>query len=115
MHNYFKPIARREFRMLFTDEMLEMGIVEYEHPLFTRADRRCLSDGVNDVWVYRDPNGNIAFFACHENNKTPQRILDTASTVLHTSIFPAHDPAYWGFKTQEELDAAQKDGGLPPF
>ena len=68
---------------------------------------RCLSDGRDYLWVYLTEDGFVASLSRYGAN-APDKILAAISEEFETDIFSEHEPQYWGFDTQEEMDAAWK-------
>jgi hypothetical protein len=68
---------------------------------------RCLSDGRDCLWVYLTEDGFVASLSRYGAN-APDKILAAISEEFETDVFSEYEPQYWGFDTQEELDAAWK-------
>ena len=48
--------------------------------------------------------GSFVLLSCYGAN-APSRILEAIATTFDTEIFSEHEPQFWGFTSQEELDA----------
>src|SRR5262249_53321414 len=93
---------------IFEDGWLDPHDV-YEHETHeTMATWRCLTDGVNFLWVLIDPNGFTQSFTRYAGNVT-DKILAAISKAFDVDIVSEHEPQYWGFKSYEEWDAAWEE------
>jgi hypothetical protein len=81
------------------------GVREHIKPDETSERAKCLTDGRNYLWMYIDNDDLVGCF-CRYGANCPDRILDAIANEFDTDIFPEYQPQFWGFKTQEESDAA---------
>ena len=75
---------------------------------------RCLTDGLNFLWVYSNEEGLVSGFKRWAPNGNPQRILCEIADPFDIDIVSEYEPEFWGYETTEEWDAdweamAQKD------
>jgi len=66
-----------------------------------------LTDGHNYLWVTADEAGCVSSFKGYLPNGAPDLILAAVEEVCDTEIVSEYEPKFWGFKTQEEWDAAE--------
>jgi hypothetical protein len=75
-------------------------------PVPTR--RRYITDGQNIVCVYISETGLVGGFSWCENND-PRNILAAVAKACDTDFVSEYAPEYWGFSTEEELDAWREE------
>src|SRR6516165_7790930 len=100
-----KKIAARD---LFDGRLEEFGVLEHVKPDETTETKRCLTDGRNYLWVYINNEGFVACFSRYGGN-APGKILSAITDAFDTDIVSEYQPQFWGFNTQEEWDAAEKE------
>jgi hypothetical protein len=86
---------------LFSERLEASGLREH-----MTANRRCLTDGQNYLWVYMAHDGTVSGFV-PEGPNAPRTMVDAISQLFNIPIFSDRDPQYWGFGSQEEWDAAE--------
>ena len=86
---------------LFCERLEASGLREH-----MTANRRCLTDGQNYLWVYMTHDGTVSGFA-PAGPDAPRTMLNSISQLFNIHIFTDRDPQYWGFGSQEEWDAAE--------
>jgi hypothetical protein len=97
---FSKEVAASE---LFGGRLEHCGIREHVSPE-THERKRCLTDGRNYLWVNINEDGLVSTVRRHGMN-APSKILTAIAETFDTDIFSEREPQYWGFNTQEELDA----------
>ena len=107
----FRPLTKILACQLFDGRLEEFDVYEHVKPDWTTSDRRCLTDGRNNyLWVYIDDDGSTSFTRYFPNGD-PSEILKAVGEVFDTHIVSEYEPQYWGFETQAEWEAAQKQLG----
>lgn len=97
-----KEITLKE---LFDGRLESYGVREYKVEGRSSDQFRVLTDGTNRLAVYADGVVKI-IKRCGTNNEN--RILNAIADEFETEIYSEHSPQYWGYKTQEEWDAAEE-------
>jgi hypothetical protein len=96
-----------DFRPLTPIRLERVGVRQH-HPERTLApNEKCLTDGLkNYLFVYSNEKGRVSSFTSWMPNGDPKYILQAICGEFDVDIVSEHEPQYWGFKTQEEWDAA---------
>jgi hypothetical protein len=89
------------------EHLEKFGIREHLTPDTTEKSR-CLTDGRNYLWVYITEDRLVGGLSRYGMN-APGKILDAIAETFETEIFSEYEPQYWGFDTQEEWDAWEKE------
>lgn len=109
MSTYYKtskPIAAQE---LFGDRLQKHGVAE-QVVRSARADTKCLTDEINGyIWVHIDDDGLVRSFTRYLPCGNPRHVLAAIEDEFRVKIYSEYQPQYWGFDTQEEWDAFQKE------
>jgi hypothetical protein len=110
MSTSYRPLRNIRAAVLFEDR-LEMYNV-FEHYRFVRdgarlttATSRCLTDGLNYLWVDIGEDGIVSSFHRSAGNEA-KVILRAVAKEFDTDIASEYQPQYWGFDTEEEWHAA---------
>jgi hypothetical protein len=101
----FRPLTPIRMEDLFDDRLEDVGVYEHHHKEAT-SHYRCLTDGVNFLWVYSNEEGLVSTFCRWAPNGNPQRILCAIADQFDVDIVSEYEPQYWGFETEEEWEAA---------
>jgi hypothetical protein len=105
----FRPIGKIIFDDLFTTTLaggrVREHIVHREDDIETSETTRCLTDGENYVWAFRDDFGFVHSFTRWAGNRATF-ILQAVIDAFDTDIVSEDEPRYWGFETEEEWEAA---------
>jgi hypothetical protein len=89
---------------LFDGRLENVGVREHQNE-DAHANRKCLTDGRNFLWVCCDEEGMVSRFTRFLPNGAPEHILLAICDEFDVDIVSEYEPQYWGFKTQEEWDA----------
>jgi hypothetical protein len=100
-----RPLSQIRMTDLF-DGRLEKARVREEHSEDTMADLKFLTDGRNFLCVYGDEKGLVSRFTRRGMMNAPERILQAICDEFDVDIVSEHEPQFWGFETEEELEAA---------
>ena len=100
----FRAMKEIPFSELFDGRLETHGIREDISAESTSAEKRCLTDGFHYLWVYRCQDGSVERFKRFGLND-PARILATIVQMFDTDIVSEHEPRFWGFDTEEEMEA----------
>lgn len=90
---------------LFDGRLENFSVREHVKPGETTETNRCLSDGLNYLWVSIDDEGFVSGLTRYGFN-VPNKILNAVAKVFDAEIVSEYEPQYWGFDTQEEWDAS---------
>jgi hypothetical protein len=103
----FRPLTPIRMADLFDGRLERVGVRQH-HPERTLApNEKCLTDGLkNYLFVYSNEKGRVSSFTSWMPNGDPKYILQAICGEFDVDIVSEHEPQYWGFKTQEEWDAA---------
>jgi len=103
----FRPLTPIRMADLFDGRLERLGVRQH-HPEGTLApNEKCLTDGLkNYLFVYSNEKGLVSSFTRWMPNGDPKYILQAICGEFDVDIVSEHEPQYWGFKTQEEWDAA---------
>jgi len=103
----FRPLTPIRMADLFDGRLERLGVRQH-HPERTLApNEKCLTDGLNNyLFVYSNEKGLVSSFTRWMPNGDPKYILQAICGEFDVDIVSEHEPQYWGFKTQEEWDAA---------
>jgi hypothetical protein len=108
----FRPTGKIIFDDLFTTTFAGGRVREYvvyrDDDIGTSETTRCLTDGENYVWAFRDDFGFVQSFTRWAGNRATF-ILQAVIDAFDTDIVSEHEPRYWGFDTEEEWQAAVDD------
>jgi len=100
MSTDYRPLTPIRMTDLFDGHLERFGVHEKHHK-DTTHDRRCLTDGLNFLWVDCDEEGLVTSITRHGMN-APQRILRAIGEEFDAEIVSEHEPKYWGYATKEE-------------
>lgn len=122
MSTDFTPGRRILAHDLFDRRLAKFGVHEWVTPKedqapndgqeddlgvwFTSQDdqNRTLTDAQgNYLWVSIDSDGSVAIFTRYGRNDA-DAILAAVAEAFGTKIFSEHEPQFWGFETNEQLD-----------
>jgi hypothetical protein len=96
--------------VLLDGRLKKFGVSEHHvaasHEWASHVDKRCLTDGLNFLWVLCDEVGCVTSFTRYALNDA-RRIVEVIREAFHVEIVCEHEPRYWGLETEEEWDAAQ--------
>jgi len=106
MSTAYVSLKAIRFESLFDGTLKRFGIREHVTGDSSRVTR-LLTDGQNSLWVTADEAGCVAGFKRYLPNGAPGLILAAIEEVFDTDIVSEYEPEFWGFKTQEEWDAAE--------
>jgi hypothetical protein len=109
MSTYYAPAPLNKIRArdLFDDRLEKIGVRE-QPTADTTETSKCLTDGRNYLWVFIDDAGFVSNIR-RSGRTAPGKILNAIAQTFDTDIFSEHEAQYWGFDTQEEWDAWQKE------
>ena len=103
MSTIYRPLGHIPFIKLF-DGRLEKYDIRERNASILKDDERLL-DGVRcSLVAIREDDGGC-FFLRPTCSPPPGQILRSITEEFHTDIVSEHDYRYWGFSTQEEMDA----------
>lgn len=88
---------------LFDGRLERFGIVEHLKPAGQEGSARWLTDGNNFLAVWGSEKA--VSFTRYFPNGWPACILDAIAEAFDADIVSEHDCRYWGFATEEEMDA----------
>jgi hypothetical protein len=92
---------------LFDGRLEALGIREHINPDETSQNKRCLTDGCNNfLWIHIDDAGLVTTLTRYAPNGDPLMILNSIANAFNTDIFTEYEPQFWGFDTEEEMEAA---------
>jgi hypothetical protein len=111
MSTDFRPLTPIRMEELLDGRSDDVGVYEHHSK---DATSRCLTDGVNFLWVYSNEKGLVSTFTRWAPNGNPQRILCAIADQFDVDIVSEYEPEFWGYETTEEWNAdweamAQKD------
>ncbi len=101
-----KPVP---FADVFDGRLARYYIHEHVVPDETSDGRRCLTDGRHYLWCYASDDGQLVRMTRYGVTNYPLRILEAVAQVFDVDIVSEYEPQYWGFDTQEEMDAAHEE------
>jgi hypothetical protein len=98
----YSPLQDITFEELFSGVLAPSGVreVKVDDP---RDGERLLTDGDNFLVVHR--HGGSVGFRRYSWCGAPGHILEVIAKAFNTDIASEYEPEYWGFETQEEMDA----------
>ena len=102
MSTDFITLKKVSIADLVDGRLEEFGIREHVHSRDTSATSKCLTDGRNYLWVDGNESGFV-ITRCEGND--PHKILGAIAEVFDTGIVSEDEPQFWGFDTQEQMDA----------
>jgi len=77
-------------RMADLGRLERSGVQEHQNQAVT-ANKKCLTDGKNCLWVYGDDNGLVAGITKHGTND-PENILNAIADEFYVAIVSKHEP-----------------------
>jgi hypothetical protein len=95
---------------LFDGRMERFAVREAWASGQTKQNSRCLTDGTNFIWVIGNARGYVSFLTRYGQND-PNQILDAIAKAFECEIVSEHEPQYWGFESEEALDAHRRQPG----
>ncbi len=107
MSTDYRPLKPVPFSDLFDGRFARYGVREHTGSM-TSDKHRCLTDGRNYVWAYDDGTGLLGGVTRYGPN-CPLKILEAIAEEFDARIFDEHQPEYWGFDSQEEMDATHEE------
>ena len=102
MSTDFRTMQTIRFVDLFDGRLGKLGTIE-KTTYQTCSGVRCLTDGSNCIWAFRTDHGNLDFLSRYGQNSA-ENILWAIGQIFDTGIVSEHEPQYWGFDTQEDMD-----------
>jgi hypothetical protein len=109
MSSDYRPTGKILFDDLFTKTLaggrIREHIVHRVEDIETSETTRCLTDGVDYIWVFRDDFGFVHRFTQWAPNRAGF-ILQAVIDAFDTEILSEYEPRYGGFDTHEEWEAA---------
>jgi hypothetical protein len=101
MSTDFRPLTPIRMEDLFDGRLEDVGVYEH-HSKDATSHNRCLTDGVNFLWVHSNEEGLVSTFTRWAPNGEPQRILCAIADQFDVDIVSEYEPQYWGCETEEE-------------
>jgi hypothetical protein len=92
---------------MFDGRLEEFGVREHVNGE-TNEKFRMLTDGRNYLWVAIDDDGFVHYLTRYRPNGHPGKILDALANIFDADVVSEYEPQFWGFDTQEEMDAAHE-------
>ena len=109
MSTYYSPLQKIRFLDLFDGRLERSGVREDVNEETDLTSKRCLTDGRNYLWVYKnDDDEFVGDFTRYGLGNVPGKILGAIAEALDTEIVSEYEPQFWGFETQEEWDSFQQ-------
>jgi hypothetical protein len=117
MSTYYRSLNPITFDEVFDGRMARFGVREHVEPGGTSDTDRCLTDGRNYLWAYATEDGFLGDIARYGGGgaatydipmgapNAPGKILEAIAEAFDTEIVSEYEPQYWGFETEEEMDA----------
>ena len=107
-------VPQIRFADLFDGRLERFGVREHVADA-TDETSRCLTDGNNCVWAYRNDQGYVACITRFAPGGNPNKILAAVEEAFGCTIYSEYQPQYWGFETFEDRDRAwQEAAALQP-
>jgi hypothetical protein len=94
---------------IFSGRLEPYGIREHISPQHTADTCRCLTDGQNGLWVFADEAGLVTTMSRGGLGDLAEAIVAKIMLEFNVEIVNSQFPQYYGFETQEEMDAAQEE------
>ena len=108
MSTDYRPIQNIRFSDLFDGRLERLGVREGVTEETGLTSRRCLTDGRNYVWVYKNSDDEfVDRLVRYRLFNLPGEILGAIAESFDTDIVSEYEPKFWGYETQEAWDAAQ--------
>jgi hypothetical protein len=108
MSTDYVPLKKIRFADLIDGRLESRNVCEHFVPSETTDLRRCLTDGGYYLWVYIDSEGFVGCITRYGGN-APGFILNAIADTFDTEIVSEYQPEFWGFATNEEWEAAQRE------
>lgn len=102
MSTDFKLEKKVSFKELLDGRLEPFGIREEYMDKSTSSNVRALTDGRNYLWICGDENVKIL---TRFGRNSPDYILEVIARTFDTGVWSEYEPQFWGFETQEEMDA----------
>ncbi len=108
MSTSFRPLSPLRMADVFDGRLEKVGIREHISPPHTTPTCRCLTDGHNSLWVYANDEGVITTMSRGRLKDLAEAIVGRIIHAFNVEIANSQDPQYYGYGSQEEMDAAEK-------
>ncbi len=102
MSTDFRLVKEVSFKEVFDGRLEPFGIREEYIIGSTSRNSRALTDGRDHLWVYGKETVQIL---TRYGRNCPNYILEVIAKIFNTNLWSEHDPQFWGFETQKEMDA----------
>ena len=100
MSTEYRPASMIDFQCLFSPRCLSsMGLTESINAA-TSQDSRCLTDGTDYLWAYKDSTGCALFSRYGKNN--PEQIIIAIQSEFGVEIISDQDERYFDMLGDEE-------------
>lgn len=109
MFTDYRPLTPITMAALFDGRLEPAGIRERIFEGDTTEWCRCLTDGANFLWVFADDQGRVACLTRFNWPNNADRILMAIHEAFGVDIVSEYEPQFWGFDTQEEMDAWESE------
>jgi hypothetical protein len=100
MSTSYAPLKDIRAAELFDGRLEKYGIKEYLTSEATKR-HRCLTDGLDYLWVLIDEEGGVIDFTRYGLNDSSEILIAIADT-FNTYLASEYEPEYQGFDTEEE-------------
>jgi hypothetical protein len=105
MSTDFRSLTQIRFAELFDGRLQDAGVYEH-HSRNATSSERCLTDGVNFLWVFSNEEGLVSSFTRWAPNGSPERILGAIADEFDVEIVSELEPQFWGYETEKEWEEA---------
>lgn len=109
MSTSFRPLFPLQMSDLFSGRLEKHGIHEHISRMHTTDTCRCLTDGQNGLWVFADEDGLVTTMSRGRLMDLAEAIVAKITRGFGVEIVNSQFPQYYGFDTQEEMDAAEEE------
>ena len=105
--DFYITLKAVPYACVFDGRLEKSGV--YEHVDGQSSEVwRCLTDRRNYLWLSASDDGLLEGITCHKYN-VPIPILTAIAETFDAEIFPEYGPRFWGFDTQEAVDAYREE------
>jgi hypothetical protein len=109
MSTSFRPLSPLRISDVFSGRLEKHGIHEHISQMHTTDTCRCLTDGQSGLWVFADEDGLVTTCLAGASWDLAEAIVAKIMREFGVEIVNSQFPQYYGFETQEEMDAAEEE------
>ena len=103
MSTHYRALKTIRMSDVFDGRLARFNVREHQGD-DTSPTHRCLTDGVNYLWVSCGEDGSMGCLTRHAPGGNPLPILECIAEAFSVDIASEYEPEFWGFDSQQEWE-----------